>query len=456
MPGYGYGYGIKNVVTSALKALVNAFRARVFADGGTFEGEANLLNQNLANINDASFVYVPSSWKPSKLYALKPTNGSGDLVFSRASLVYRNNASNVLEQMASNIGRIHWINGVPTLLIDPVRTNLFVRSEDLPNWIGLNQFCLTASNVADAPNNTTTADKLIADNSTNQHRVGQFVSVAAATYTVSVFAKAAEYGYLSLGQGGGIAGGDVIFNLINGTIGGTNTSSVNPVIAAVGNGWYRCSVTVTVSAGNSFFWMVVRDSNSSASYTGDNSKGIIIWGAQIELGAFATSYIPTTASTVTRVGDAVFNSNATSFIGQDAGTILVNYRPYAFGLSTGRIVVSTDDTLNDRIWLAYNTNNTITCFIRNTSGVIYIANSTALQVNGLNKIAIAYANGDIRIYLNGVLVLSSSAALVFAQPRNNLYIGSAEISNNLNQIYIDSCSAYMTALPNSECINITT
>lgn len=63
MPGYGYGYGIKNVVTSALKALVNAFRARVFADGGTFEAEAcmtaniqSLVNIDLYPVGDAVMI----------------------------------------------------------------------------------------------------------------------------------------------------------------------------------------------------------------------------------------------------------------------------------------------------------------------------------------------------------------------------------------------------------------
>lgn len=408
MKVFGNGYGFVFGRISALKALVNAFKARVLADAGVFEGEANLLNQNLANINAASFVYVPSAVKAGKDYALKPNNGSGDLTHARASVGFRNNQSNVLEQMGSNVGRIHYINGVPTLLIDPVRTNLSVRSEDLPNWIGLNQFCLTATNVADAPNNTTTADKLIADNSSNQHRVGQLVSLAASTYTISVFAKAAEYGYLSLGQGGGIAGGDVIFNLINGTIGGTNTSFVNPVITSVGNGWYRCSITLNVGgAGNSYIWMIVRDSNSSASYTGDNSKGILIWGTQIELGSFATSYIPTTTAAVTRVAD---NNSVTRTFTQ-AQTIFQSIYLNAGSLSDGGIYTIFDARLstNSRITL-YRFNNTIQIDVINTtnqySGTVFTITSPAKDA--IYKIAVTCTATVFKVFVNGALVYTSA------------------------------------------------
>jgi hypothetical protein len=124
MKVFGYGYGFVLGSISALKALVNAFKARVLADSGTFEGEANLLNQKIADINAASFVYVPSAYKANKLYALK----GPDLTNARSSVAYRNNASNVLEQMAANVGRVHYIGGVPTLLVEPPRTNLFLNS----------------------------------------------------------------------------------------------------------------------------------------------------------------------------------------------------------------------------------------------------------------------------------------------------------------------------------------
>lgn len=123
MPGYGYGYGIKNVFVT-IATIIKTFKARVLADGGTYEGEANLLTQKLTDINSASFVFVPSAYKATKLYALKGT----DLTNARSSVAYRNNASNILEQMGSNVGRISYVGGVPTLLVEPARTNLFLNS----------------------------------------------------------------------------------------------------------------------------------------------------------------------------------------------------------------------------------------------------------------------------------------------------------------------------------------
>ena len=124
----GIGVDVLRGALSAIAAFMLAFKTRVLADSGTFEAESYLLTQNIDNINAASFVYIPSSYKVSKLYSQKPINGSGDLAFARNSLAFRNNASNVFEQMAANIGRISYVGGVPTLLMESARTNLFLNS----------------------------------------------------------------------------------------------------------------------------------------------------------------------------------------------------------------------------------------------------------------------------------------------------------------------------------------
>jgi hypothetical protein len=90
--------------------------------------------------------------------------------------------------------------------------------------------------------------------------------------------------------------------VISVTVAGTFTSA-SAAIQNVGNGWYRCSVTFTSGTETSIRSQIFQLKNS-ANFTGNGTDGIYIWGAQLEEGAFPTSYIPTTTTALTRSADA--------------------------------------------------------------------------------------------------------------------------------------------------------
>jgi hypothetical protein len=228
--------------------------------------------------DDASLVVIPSGYKTSKIYAEKPTDGSGDLTFTRASDATR---------VASNG------------LIEKVRTNLILYSEQFndASWAA-NLNASATANATTAPNGTATADKIVEDTSTSQHYIGQTpTSITGVGHTISVFAKAAERSFLFLFEDS--AGGrSAYFDLSNGTI-GTVGGSATASITSVGNGWYRCSVTYTASGTLVRMRVATATANGTASYTGNGTSGIFVWGAQVEVSDFgATDYIPTTTAAV--------------------------------------------------------------------------------------------------------------------------------------------------------------
>ena len=119
---------IARLFNSIYKAIVFTFKERVIADAGTFESETYLENKlgmfTQTLFSNASYIISPNGYKTSKIYALKPENGSGDLGMVRNTTATRINEFGIREVVSANRVRIDYSNGKPCFLIEPQRTNL--------------------------------------------------------------------------------------------------------------------------------------------------------------------------------------------------------------------------------------------------------------------------------------------------------------------------------------------
>ena len=145
---------------------------------------------------------------------------------------------------------------------------------------------------------------------------------------MSTYAKAAERrNFIIFHESGSTANrAGVQANLQTGTISNYTTGSGtvnNSFISNIGNGWYRCIAIGTASAVTGVYFNISNTATQLA-YSGDGTSGIYLWGAQLEAGSFATSYIPTVASQVTRAADVAVmtGTNFSSWYNQSEGTIL--------------------------------------------------------------------------------------------------------------------------------------
>ena len=124
---------IARLFNSIYKAIVFTFKERVIADAGTFEAEMYLENKlgmfTQTLFSNASYIISPNGYKTSKIYALKPENGSGDLDIIRKTTATRINEYGVREVVSANRVRIDYSNGKPCFLIEPQRTNLVYPSD---------------------------------------------------------------------------------------------------------------------------------------------------------------------------------------------------------------------------------------------------------------------------------------------------------------------------------------
>jgi hypothetical protein len=185
-----------------------------------------------------------------------------------------------------------------------------------------------------SPDGTVDADKLIEDTTaSNTHyiRSTTYSTVSGTSYTWSIFLKAGERTKARVALQMFLSGSAypttnprVDVDLVTGTLSNAN-GTIATSITNAGNGWYRVAVSATANANaaDQFAGVFLLDGAGEQTYTGDGTSGLYIWGAQLEVGAFVSSYIQTVASQVTRAADAasMTGTNFSSWYNQAQGTV---------------------------------------------------------------------------------------------------------------------------------------
>jgi hypothetical protein len=202
------------------------------------------------------------------------------------------------------------------------RRNLLTWTEQFDNAAWTATRATVSANSDTAPDGTTTADKLVANTDNNTHFVNRTLNLVGA-HTFSAFFKAAGYSRVRFSDGSGTAK-SLDVDIQNGTIVLTGSSVSNGSVQFVGNGWFRVSFTITDLLG----FTVFIDNGSGLSFAGNGTSGILVWGAQLELGSVATDY-----QRITDVNTEVIERFPTATLYQDtAGTTPVTTTGQSVGL----------------------------------------------------------------------------------------------------------------------------
>lgn len=273
-----------------------------------------------ALMNSAEFI-AGFADKGSGEVDLVLSRGTGSATFTRATTATTVNSAGTIISVASGTPRSYYD---PTTLqylgylAEGARTNICLQSQDFSTtWANIRT--TESVNSLTSPDGTLTADKLIEDSSvTTTHYIGQVFTGTAAAYSHTVFAKAGERGWLKLEAYNGATSAGAYFNLSTGAI-GTTDAGVTATVKAYPNGWYRLEIVRTLAASAACeFDIYLATGDGGFIYTGNGASGAYLWGAQIELGAFASTYIPTTTASVPRNADVLtypFAGNASASVG---------------------------------------------------------------------------------------------------------------------------------------------
>jgi hypothetical protein len=332
--------------------------------------------------------------------------------FERASNATFFDANGTLQTASNDTPRFDHSGGSSLgLLIEEARTNLFERSAELDNAYWNKTRATVTANDQVSPDGGTNAEKVTANatNASGSHVNKAVTITSAATISVSAFFKKGsdDHALILVGDAGANAARQW-FNLDTGAVASSNTAGTgwaksSATITSVGNGWYRCvfvATTTGTTAQGVFYPAVSADLGFSAT---DVSTFGYIWGAQLEQGAFPTSYIPTTTAAATRAADSAVVTPISSFYNQAEGTLFAEYsRPQVVKYSS--FLHIDDATGNEQITLESGVADpTIQRFQVRDGNVaqVQIGNYSSSTANTVYRMSGAYAVDNFAVSQNG-------------------------------------------------------
>ena len=409
----------------------------------------------MAILDSASLIVTPNGYKASKLYSIVPTDGSGDMTFTRTGDTgTRVNQNGLIEIVTANKPRLDYLNSTcPKVLFEPQRTNLLQRSEEFDNSYWAKDTIVANSVIS--PDGTQNADTFVSRTGNYTFLIRNITLSNATAYSYSIFVKKSNYRYVGFGA----------FQTRNGENYNTydfDTNTVNNTIAPsyplqfvnYPNGWVRLIMNFTTNTTNQSFTLVFVNSTGYDLFTAPTGSEYYIWGAQLEVGSYATSYIPTVAATVTRNADDMTKTGITALLPQNEGTVYYEINNIANdGVQKSIDISNGSDSY--RIHLSYGTTlNQLTINIWTASST-YSRN--IILSNSLNKIkvAVSYKSNNIFWCINGVKynldTTITFTSMVLSQINFKQWWGGTPFYGGLNNFAL-----WKTALTDTDCITLTT
>lgn len=389
-------------------------------------------------LEQASLVMIPSGYKEDVVDSQIPTDGSGDLSFTRASNGTRVNSAGLVEVCP-------W--------------NLFQQSEDFSNAAWTKTNTTVTSNSITAPNGTLTADLIVPANATDGVIVQASLSfIVGTSYSLSVYGKKEDFNFLLLALPSAAfptSNRVALFDLNNGTIASSTQSGTGAVITDVGSGWYRCSITITATATTSANVVIAARSSNNLTSLGNGTDGIFIWGAQLNTGELKPYFPTTDRLNVPRLTYQNGGGGCPSLLLEKQSTNLVKYSEdytqsnwnLQYATITANNTTSPDGTQNAHLLKEDSSNN----FHRLYDSGIFISLSSTYtssvfvkKASGTRNLRISFGGGFGEQYVtfnvnNGTIVAADNATGIIENFGDGWYrciaTATSGLVSNVNVIY---------------------
>jgi hypothetical protein len=333
------------------------------------------------------------------------------------------------------------------MLIEESRANVCV---SVNSWTGGLANITRTTNAAISPDGAQNATKIEASVVTTTSFTQSITATGTGAHTYSIYAKvgtATNIGNRFLIRNSTTATNlvGIILNYGDGTF-TYSAGSTGATTTYVGNGWWRISLTSSAITSGDLITVYAGFASAVTVTIGDY---FYLYGSQVELGAFATSYIPTVASSVTRVADVVRWTSAafSSYWNASAGSIIAEAIVPNTGGTTRRILAATDGGTSNAIQSGVPVSGISGYFeVRNSGVAELVGTSGAFAVGNVFRNAIAYKLNDYAFATNaGTVGIDTSCAVPTV---NRVTLGYYDSGVYMNG-YIRSFAYYNQRLPDA-------
>ena len=372
--------------------------------------------------------------------------------FTRASSATVVNKAGLIETVGSGEPRIDFSNDAKgALLLEPTRSNNLLQSNQFDTtWTLSSSISLTSeqSGVGGSIDAW-----LLKKTDASSRYINQTIILSSSTYSYSIFAKkeSGNWLYVRLADSGGSLASTSYFDLENGVVGSTSANSLS--IQSYNNGWYRCEVNFTHSIGSVRMYPAVSDGSPSG---GSGGEGVYIYGAQLESNSsYATSYIPTQGSVVTRVQEtsATPSNNINNFGTSNFSLFIESYIKEGYNARLKKM-----NTWTSRGYGFYVNAYGLRGRVYGDSQIDtnYVGIGSVIN-NSKNKalMVVDRVLNTITIYSNGVNVHSQSIASIAGDSLDNTSSLELQRAINIEAGFINDFKIYNTSLTNAEAIALT-
>jgi hypothetical protein len=389
------------------------------------------IGKNTRKLNNQN--YNNSDWQTITGY-LVAIDDKIRIYSNEASEFYVDNVSVKEVIDTNNIPRISYDSNGENghILLEPTSTNLIPYSEDFTQWSALNggtgSLPVVTSNTTISPSGEQNADTISFDKGSAS--------------------GGGDYSLLRLDYGGADVDGTASIYLKADTNVDIEISSDDGSYQTVSvtNTWQRFSVSDATSDRLSMGLRGTVPSNNTAT--------VYAWGGQLEALPYATSYIPTYGSTVTRATETATGAGSADLINSTEGVLYAEIESLVNG-GVDRIISLSDETNNNLIYIRIdNTANRINSFARGGGGTYNILTVNGVNQTNTNKIALVWDASNVRVWINGSQSLTQSI--------NNLPTGMKTLSftspTGGSPFYgkVKAVAVFNEALSDSELTQLTT
>ena len=354
------------------------------------------------------YLYVPSGYKAGTAYGVLPNDSNADFdEFVRDTSATRTNKDGLLESMGNNVPRLDYSDGgCPSLLLEAERTNLAKYSEQITSWNKnpSDGTVTVRANEQVSPDGEDTADVVSVLTQYDGVYTQGITSVTNTKYSCSAYVKHVSGSSkirvgITSGFNSGTGSKYVSFDLSNGsTILNGLDGEADFKSVYVGNGWYRLIIENCTGYGSSSHFVVF-------SYE-DGLTEFSVWGGQIEVGSFTSSYIPNLSnSQTTRNGDKGNFAGNFEFNSSE-GVLEARFKAFPVTTESRRITLGATD--QNRVVLGYSYNGGIVkpflLIVGSANDDIYISMPSSFNIFDYNTYQFKFQSGNNELKINGELV----------------------------------------------------